>query len=300
MGIAEGSDDDLVALAFDAADALLVVLDPDGRLVRLNRAAAKVAAVPVTDLLGALVRDTLLPPTDVESFEAHVRACVESGETRLLEHSWIGDHGNRRRISWAYTPMGPQPAAPGARVHVVGSGTDVTEARKHEAALRQLAETDPLTGLPNRTAFLDVLAQHLDAERGVGCGLLFCDLDGFKAVNDTRGHAMGDRLLVEVAGRLRGVLRDVDFIARIGGDEFVVVLPAVGELVARAVTARMERTVARPYRIDGSRVDVGISIGVRAADAGEDPISVLADADAAMYARKARRSARRLAPAPVS
>ncbi|WP_250008565.1 GGDEF domain-containing protein [Actinoplanes sp. M2I2] len=170
-------------------------------------------------------------------------------------------------------------------------GAMVAALREQEQRLRDAALHDPLTGLPNRVLLADRLRQAgLRAARQAGhrFAVLLLDLNGFKAVNDSLGHAAGDVLLVEVARRLTGLLRESDTVARLGGDEFVVLLdglPADGAetLVRDTIAARL----TEPYLIDGGRVSVGVSIGV--ALSGEDgagPDDLLRRADAAMYQAK--------------
>ncbi|WP_250037269.1 diguanylate cyclase domain-containing protein [Paractinoplanes maris] len=170
----------------------------------------------------------------------------------------------------------------------------VAALREQEQRLRDAALHDPLTGLPNRVLLADRLRQAgLRATRKAGhrFAVLLLDLNGFKAVNDSLGHAAGDVLLIEVAQRLTALLRESDTVARLGGDEFVVLLdglPAEGaeKLVRDTIAARL----TEPYLIDGGRVSVGVSIGValsRGGDAG--PEDLLREADAAMYQAKQRR-----------
>lgn len=167
----------------------------------------------------------------------------------------------------------------------------VTALREQEQQLRDAALHDPLTGLPNRVLLADRMRQAgLRAARQPGhrFAVLLLDLNGFKAVNDSLGHAAGDVLLIEVARRLTGLLRESDTVARLGGDEFVVLidgLPAEGaeRLVRDTITARL----TEPYLIDGGRVAVGVSIGVSLSDEGAaDADSMLREADAAMYRAK--------------
>ncbi|MFN8041718.1 MAG: GGDEF domain-containing protein, partial [Acidimicrobiales bacterium] len=161
--------------------------------------------------------------------------------------------------------------------------------------LRHLATHDVLTGLPNRSLFVDELeaavARHARARRGVA--VLFCDLDGFKAINDDHGHAAGDAVLVEVAQRLRTCTGSVDGAARVGGDEFVLVcegLTDTDELgdLAEMIIAR----VTQPVRVgDDAEVKVGISVGIGVArnrQATVDPDQLLTLADTAMYRAKSR------------
>jgi diguanylate cyclase (GGDEF)-like protein len=157
----------------------------------------------------------------------------------------------------------------------------VKQLNKARAALQHQAHHDPLTGLPNR----DQLAEYAAARHGRPLAVLLLDLDGFKLVNDTYGHATGDRLLQEVARRLDVGLRDGDLAGRIGGDEFVVLMPGADRHTADEVAGRLRTEIRRPMAIDGRSVTVGVSIGVAA---GSDPFEDLSrEADAAMYRDKA-------------
>lgn len=172
----------------------------------------------------------------------------------------------------------------GVPVRIFGLKQDVTEERKLLDQLRAHAECDALTGLYNRARFEAALAAHKD---GRPCALLLADLDGFKAVNDTHGHAVGDACLVEVARRLRQAFRGAELIARIGGDEFAVVIS--GRQALAQVRARAEAAVASisaPIRVGERVFGVGVSIGICTKPGGSAPIDLFAGADAAMYAAK--------------
>ncbi|MFC7274613.1 diguanylate cyclase domain-containing protein [Paractinoplanes rhizophilus] len=165
--------------------------------------------------------------------------------------------------------------------------------RAQEESLRNAALHDHLTGLPNRVLLEDRMEQAgLRAARqpGYRFAILLLDLDGFKAVNDTLGHAVGDLLLVEVARRLTGLLRKSDTVARLGGDEFVVLLD--GATAVQSVIANITATLSAPFFLDGERVAVGCSIGVAVSgEGGADPDHLLREADAEMY--KAKSAAKR-------
>ena len=169
-----------------------------------------------------------------------------------------------------------------------------------EERLRQAALHDHLTGLPNRALFTDRLRQAWqrsvdDPEHRLA--LLFMDLDGFKHVNDTLGHAAGDQLLVRVGRRLSDLLRDSDTAARLGGDEFVILLDGVDlPHGPRHVSDRIRATFVDPVILDGEEVRVGVSIGVAmSTDGASAPEDLLRHADAAMYEAKLRRKASRVA-----
>ncbi|MGY4708629.1 putative bifunctional diguanylate cyclase/phosphodiesterase [Mycolicibacterium sp. CBM1] len=166
-------------------------------------------------------------------------------------------------------------------------------ALNHDASAQQLfhqASHDALTGLPNRTLLMSRLGESLQEARGSGnfVALLFCDLDRFKMVNDSIGHAAGDQLLIEAAGRLSATVRETDTVARLGGDEFVVLCPAIPDREqAIALAERMRGALSTPYAIDGKEAFVGASIGIAFAD--ESTVSgaeLMREADVAMYRAK--------------
>jgi diguanylate cyclase (GGDEF)-like protein len=151
---------------------------------------------------------------------------------------------------------------------------------------------DALTGLPNRVLFLDRLDAALAAAaEGAHLAVLFCDLDRFKVVNDTLGHAAGDELLRQVAARLRAAVRPGDTVGRLSGDEFAIILP---ELVdpddARGLADRVEGCFTETFRLEGTDVEVGTSVGVavHVPASGRTAGQLLREADAAMYRHKQR------------
>src|SRR4051794_299683 len=285
---ADGPNPQLLALMVDGCAAPLVLVGQDGAVLRANQACADMLSTTVADVVGRPVWDVfpLMGGADNTRDQWHdfARGASDPPAGEQLSTDRIG---NRRRVAWTYRPINEA-------LCVVGTGVDVTRERLAEAHWRRKAQTDPLTGLANRAAFEEAIAQHVDLRSGLGCGLLFCDLDGFKAVNDTHGHAAGDRLLVEISGRLAATVRSGDIVARFGGDEFAILLPAVGLIEMRALATRLERMVRRPVRLDAENVTVGISIGLSVASPGDDPTAALREADERMYEVKARHSARRV------
>ncbi|HUC13566.1 MAG TPA: diguanylate cyclase, partial [Acidimicrobiales bacterium] len=174
---------------------------------------------------------------------------------------------------------------------IVGSLTDITEQRLMEERLRQQALFDSLTGLPNRTLFLDRLNQALaNSKRRSNhtYTVLWLDLDGFKILNDSLGHQMGDKLLVQVADRIRAQLREADTAARFGGDEFAVLLLDIPDApTVKAVVRRLLENLGVIYDVDGHEIVVTASIGVAMSSTGYDRSEdVLRDADIAMYRAK--------------
>ncbi|MCW2607563.1 MAG: hypothetical protein JWO60_2256 [Frankiales bacterium] len=179
----------------------------------------------------------------------------------------------------------------GGEPHVLVQMVDVSARLHREQELEKAARRDALTGLGNRAALDAILARAAREQAPVG--LLFVDLDGFKAVNDRHGHEAGDAVLVEVALRLRAAVRAVDTVVRLGGDEFVVVCPQLTTLdEAELLADRLERLLSAPVDSDGLRLAVGASVG-SAVGPHDDPATLLAAADRSMYARKESRGRRR-------
>lgn len=180
-------------------------------------------------------------------------------------------------------------AQPGA-LETISSSRDITERQKAEEDLMHLATHDELTGLPNRF----FLSQHLgpalagEAAPWLSGVVLFVDLDGFKAVNDSLGHVYGDRLLVQVAQRLQKVTRAGDVVARFGGDEFIVACPST-DVPCAQFAQRIEQELSVPFKLEAHTVTISASVGWAQVTGGATPEALLAAADRSMYAVKAER-----------
>ena len=178
---------------------------------------------------------------------------------------------------------------------VLISHGNISRRKRAEQELQRKASEDPLTGLANRTLFIQRLTAALTSRTGrparADVGLLYIDLDGFKPINDTHGHAAGDEVLQTVASRLSAISRAQDTVARLGGDEFVMVAPRVSAAGLAGLSARIGRTLAEPHPIHSHLVHVGASVGTYLAAPGDVPEDTLHRADAAMYtAKRGRRS----------
>ena len=192
------------------------------------------------------------------------------------------DLARGRSLSWTFQPM-----ADGGAVVLV---EDVTERRNAEARISHLARYDELTALPNRVNFRDEIERLLNAPREPDqlSALLFVDLDQFKQVNDTLGHPCGDQLLCLVAARLREMLRPEDFVARFGGDEFVVFQQNIRSAEeAASLARRIVDNLSERYKIDNHLVEIGASVGIAMTSPGVSADTLLKNADMALYKAKA-------------
>ena len=169
---------------------------------------------------------------------------------------------------------------------------DITERSMADAEMAYRATHDPVTGLPNRYLLDDRLRQALarDRREPKTLGVLFCDVDGLKGINDRLGHAVGDQVLMETARRIEAVIRPADTAAHLGGDEFVVLCESIDEDGATAVASRVETAFDAPMIVDGVELSVGVSVGLAVtSDPDVIPADLLAEADHAMYRAKQRR-----------
>ncbi|MEA2420639.1 MAG: hypothetical protein QOE60_2845, partial [Thermoleophilaceae bacterium] len=278
----------------DALQDGVAVLDEDGHILHCNEAAATFLARSAAQLIGRtpLELDLGAVGEDGSPLSLDVYPSAEAKRTgKAVRERVIGIHhpdGPLRWLTVSATPMGVE-ARPAA---VVLTFRDVTERRDYEAELHRLAEVDELTGLPNRRAFLAVLADHLASRRREDSrgALLVLDLDRFKELNDTLGHGVGDRVLVHAARAMEERLRTSDFLGRLGGDEFAVLLPRASEQeaeeVARALAERLREEVL-PTARGVSQVSASIGVVPLSGAAGASVDRALQSADDAMYGAKA-------------
>jgi diguanylate cyclase (GGDEF)-like protein len=211
-----------------------------------------------------------------------LRRWVQNGGLETTHHAYERERPNGTVLEIRTVPL---PGGGGVRTY-----TDIT-IRKHAERLKDhLARHDPLTELPNRTLLRERLAQELAGaqRRGGRLALFYLDIDRFKAVNDTYGHAGGDELLRVVADRIRSVAPVEGTVARLSGDEFAILQPGIEDPeAARAVAARILRAFANPIGLSGQRISVGVSIGIAIGpENGETPDQLLKSADLALYRAK--------------
>jgi diguanylate cyclase (GGDEF)-like protein/PAS domain S-box-containing protein len=265
----------------DATDTLLCIVDGRGRILFSNPALQRFTGRTEKELAGERFWDVYVVPEHVALSQDAIARAMATGTAHPQEGDWLTGAGERRRVTMGNTVLRDAAGRPYALGCV---GLDVTDDRRREAQLHLRAQTDLLTGLANRGALFDALQAGLDA--GSGCALLFCDLDGFKTVNDELGHAVGDAVLAETARRMAGLAGPEDLVARFGGDEFVILCPDPDRTDLRRLADRVVAAVCAPLPGPRGPLSVGVSVGVAVGRAGDTPDDLISRADRAMYGAK--------------
>ncbi len=270
---------------FEQNSAGVAALDPDATVVRANRAFRGLTGTSREDLDGVPF-DRVVPEAVRAEYRDRIEGALD-GRASSFESVLADGEGRQIHVEVSTVPIVVDDATQGVYVIV----EDITHRKEFEERLQHRALHDYLTELPNRALFTDRLEHAAErAERTDGhLAVLFLDIDRFKMVNDSAGHAAGDRLLRVVADRMRGVARDGDTLARFGGDEFALLLEDLDEPEgALSVARRIERVLEEPVSLDGQTVRVSASVGIAGSDAGEvPPRELLQRADQAMYRAKA-------------
>jgi len=276
------------AKAFDYLFDAVVVTDLQGIITDWNKGSEKLYGYSKEEAINQPV-NMLHVPEDTDTITSEVLSAVEkygkwSGEIRMLHKD--GHTG------WIESMCVPIFDEYDQMVGALGINRDITDRIKETERLNYLAHYDQLTKIPNRYLFLDRIT-HLIAQserNKKSFALLYIDLDKFKVINDTKGHAFGDQILVEVALRLKQSIRNSDTVARIGGDEFVLLLENMSnknKVLDMAETLR--KTLNRAFVINSEEFEVSCSIGVAVyPDDGSTPETLLSEADKAMYKAKSK------------
>jgi diguanylate cyclase (GGDEF)-like protein/PAS domain S-box-containing protein len=273
--------------AFDEAGIGMTLVDPSGQIIRSNEAIARMLGyADDAALVGINVLD-ITHPDDRRFTEERVRDIEAGGsagfstEKRLIR----ADGGT----VWVALTVSTVTDDDGRPMFSIGQLEDITERKAFSDRLQYEAAHDAMTGLLNRASFSERVGAVLDAEAAVGrkAAVLFIDLDHFKLINDSLGHAAGDDLLVTVAQRLRHTLRPGDLLARFGGDEFVLLCAnIVGQSAVATIAQRLIAAIAEPIIVGTDEVFVTASIGIAVASEGDTAETLLRHADAAMYRAK--------------
>ena len=261
------------------------ITDEHGLFESVNAAYLAIYGYTREEMLGQHFTMLLPQSLRAESGRRYERL-IAGGSDSQREYDVVTRQGEIRTVLVTLVPM----SGPDGRARVASFVIDISERKRTEKHLDHLAHHDTLTGLPNRVLFHDRLTRALVHARRHAqlAALLFLDLDGFKAINDTHGHAGGDVVLQAVAQRLRGCVREEDTVARLGGDEFTVLLPNVGSGDnAASVARKILGELSTPYKLAGHDLHVTVSIGVSLYPFdGQDAGALMRAADMAMYRAK--------------
>jgi diguanylate cyclase (GGDEF)-like protein/PAS domain S-box-containing protein len=266
---------------------MVFIIDRAGCIRFVNSFAAAQFECEPSDIVGRQQAE-VFPKESSERHWRNLQRVFDSGEAIYVEDL---DPFPRGEI-WLGTWLVPIRDQQGYIKQVMGVARDITERKRAEQQLLHDAFHDALAGLPNRALFMDRLGravERLKRHRERSLAVLFLDLDGFKVVNDSLGHGVGDQLLVSTARRLQASLRSGDTVARLGGDEFAVLLDDLRDInEASRVSDRLQKELSQPLVLAGQDVFVRASIGIALSATGDEtPEDLLRDADTAMYCAKA-------------
>ena len=278
-------------LADNASDVIWIV-DLQGRCTYVSPSVEKLRGYSVAEVLGQSLDEALTPESAAIARAALAKALatVEQGLPFPKFRGELEQPCKDGSTVWTEVTTSGMHNAAGEFIGILGVSRDIGERRRIEMQIRHLARHDPLTELPNRALFVDRLQQAVAmAKRNrQQLAVLFIDLDRFKPVNDTYGHAVGDRLLQEVARRMLAVVRQSDTVARLGGDEFVVLLQEVASAAsARRVADKLHAALRQPFVINGHPLQISSCIGLALyPEHGGDALELTKNADSAMYQAK--------------
>ena len=286
----------IAAVTFDTQEAIMITT-PEGKILRVNQAFSDITGYSKEDVIGQNPRIFQSGRHDAFFYRSMWSTLLETG-------MWSGEIWDKRKDGTIYPKTMTLTAVydnDHTLTHYVAVFRDISSHKKSEQEIHQLAFYDPLTALPNRRLLMDRLQQGLaaSARNGRYGALLFLDLDHFKTINDTRGHATGDLLLIEAARRLQTCVREGDSVARLGGDEFVVLLEGLNSEVNEAasqtemVGEKILHELGKSYVLDDFECHLTVSIGISLFfNHEENAESLLQHADVAMYqAKSAGRNA---------
>jgi diguanylate cyclase (GGDEF)-like protein/PAS domain S-box-containing protein len=284
------SEDELRSV-LEASPDLIARFDHELRHVYVNAAVERATGFSREELLGRSMRELPMTEGFIDVWDTNLRRTFDTAAAGDFEYQFVTVDGPR----WFHTRLAPELAGDESVERVLVVSRDVTERKAAEERLTYKALHDPLTGLPNRVLLLDRVGLALDRLERTGgvVAVLFLDLDRFKVVNDSLGHAAGDSLLVEVGRRLVAASRPGDTVARLGGDEFVVVCGELGTGQDAALVARrLAVSLASPFESWPRSTSITASIGIATSSDERDPSELVFDADAAMYRAKRNGRAR--------
>ncbi|HEI8868606.1 cyclic di-GMP phosphodiesterase [Serratia sp. AKBS12] len=266
------------------ANSVIVIVDQHGHIQRFNRLSEEYTGLREQDVIGKNVFKLFMSPQEAAASRRNIAGFFKNGASYEVER-WIKTVKGERlflfRNKFVHSGSGKN------EVFLICSGTDITEERHAQERLRVLANTDIITGLPNRNAIQDKITQAIETRAASSVGLVYLDLDNFKKVNDAYGHMFGDRLLVEVSRSILGCLNHGEVLARLGGDEFLVLVYQADRVMLQELAQRIIDRLKTPFRIGLIEVYTGCSIGIALCpEHGDDLDGLIRSADTAMYVAK--------------
>jgi two-component system CheB/CheR fusion protein len=275
----------LAAKVFEQSGEGISITDPRGRIITVNQAFTKVTGYSAEEVIGKT-------PAILKSGRHDEEFYTRMWETIQEQGWWQGEVWNRRKNGELYPEwltINIVRDDDGSISHYVGIFSDISAIKESQRRVAYLASHDELTGLANRVLFKDELHHALGRakRRGYRLAVLFVDLDNFKTINDTLGHETGDNLLIEVSARLGRAIRSGDLVARMGGDEFILLIEDAQPELVRQVSERVIDNLSLVYHIANHELFVTCSIGVAIyPDDGIDAKTLIKNADSAMYRAK--------------
>jgi len=273
--------------AFDDSRVGMALVSLDGTFQRVNRALSEICGRTENSLLGERFSEIIYSGDRERETEALRK--VADGESYGYRGETRCQHARGHPV-WISLTVSPVYDSQGVLSYLIAQMEDISERKESEERLTRQALHDSLTGLPNRTLFADRVRMATARRTSQGFAIIYLDLDGFKLVNDTLGHAAGDQVLIEVARRLEQLLRAGDTLARLGGDEFALLCEGVAEADAKTIADRVIQALTGPIEVQDREIIQPASIGISLYGPGvrvEEPDEMLGEADMAMYRAKA-------------
>lgn len=266
------------------ANSVIVILDQNGNIQRFNRLSEEYTGLKEQEVIGQNVFKLFMSRSEAAASKRNITGFFRNGSSYEVER-WIktrkGQHLFLFRNKFVHSGSGKN------EIFLICSGTDITEERRAQERLRVLANTDTITGLPNRNAIHELISDAITARGDTQVGVVYLDLDNFKKVNDAYGHMFGDQLLQAVALAILSCLDEGQTLARLGGDEFIVLATDTSQGALEAMASRILTRLRQPFRIGLIEVYTGCSLGIALAPQhGNDRESVIRNADTAMYTAK--------------
>ncbi|HFI1085407.1 TPA: cyclic di-GMP phosphodiesterase [Enterobacter hormaechei] len=266
------------------ANSVIVILDQNGNIQRFNRLSEEYTGLKEQEVIGQNVFKLFMSRSEAAASKRNITGFFRNGSSYEVER-WIKTRKVQRlflfRNKFVHSGSGKN------EIFLICSGTDITEERRAQERLRVLANTDTITGLPNRNAIHELISDAITARGDTQVGVVYLDLDNFKKVNDAYGHMFGDQLLQAVALAILSCLDEGQTLARLGGDEFIVLATDTSQGALEAMASRILTRLRQPFRIGLIEVYTGCSLGIALAPQhGNDRESVIRNADTAMYTAK--------------